>query len=239
MAFFRGGKRYWDGQGTIFGLLHARKQLREGTWRIGRNDDKSVLWQDNPPKKYDDYYYAREKFVMGDYLVYSWKRLTAPAFIVSYLLLCWAVPNYIWEGEHAWMRTSAHFSVGFAIAGILYALLARANLLVFFDRRNKLVHISHYLGRRFHSVRWEDFDYLVIDHHTGSLGSTHAASIITAPPPWSLQTHGLPLSLWFKSRLIGQTTEAYSTEQIVRHKVEPDVEFIIDFMTQKEATPRS
>lgn len=239
MAFFRGGKRNWDGNGTIFGLLHAREQLREGIWPIGRNHDKSILWQDNPHREYNEHYYASSnKLTMGDYLVYGWKRLSLPAFIISYLLLCWAVPNYIWEGKHAWMRTSAHVSVILATTGMLYGLFSRNNLLVIFDRRNKLVHISQYVGRRFHTVRWEEFDYLVIDHHTGSLGSTHAADIITAPPPWSLEKHGLPLSLWFKSRLIGHTAEAYSTEQIVHHRVEPNVEFIIDFMTQCRSHPK-
>ncbi|MCH8544099.1 MAG: hypothetical protein LAT61_11055 [Alcanivorax sp.] len=241
MAFFRGGRRArWDAKGYIFGLPEARKQLERGAWPIGQNDDKSIVWQDHQRNEYDDHHYARseDRFAFGDYLIYGVSRLSMPIGFLSYLLLCWAIPNYIWQGDSAWIKQSAHISLGLAIIGFYYCFLSRYNRFVIFDRRNRLVHISHYFGRRFHSVSWEDFDYLVLDHHVSSFGMTHSADILTAPPPWSLEHKGLPLSFPFISIVIETSKESHTTNRTPRYKIEEKVEFIIDFMTRDRSHPQ-
>lgn len=239
MAFFRGGRRAdWKNGGIA--LFRAQKQLREGTWPIGRNADKSIVWQGHPQKEQDEHHYARsyDRFAFGDYLIYGSPRLAVPIGLVSYVLLCWAVPNYIWQGEAAWMRQSAHVSVGLAILGFYYSLISRYNQFVIFDRRNQLVHISHYLGRRFHSVSWKDFDYVVLDHHTSFFGRSHSASILTTPPPWSLEKQGLTLRMLYTSIMIETSEEADLLDKAPRYRIEDKVEFIIDFMTRARSYPQ-
>ena len=237
MAFFRGGRRAdWKNGGLA--LLRAQKQIREGIWPVGRNDDKSIVWQGHPRKTYPDDHHVLSGFCLcGDFLVFSCRRLAGPIGVVSLLLLFWAWPNYIWTGEHAWMKPSAHASLILGGLGLYYSILSRHNQFVIFDRRSKLVHVSQYLGRRFHTVSWEEFDYIVIDHHTSFFGSVHEARILTAPPPWSLENDGLSLLLNFKSRFIESTTEAHTMERTPKHNIEGIVEFIIDFMNQKRTHP--
>ncbi|MCH8544095.1 MAG: hypothetical protein LAT61_11035 [Alcanivorax sp.] len=233
MAFFRGGRRAdWKNGGIA--LCRAQKQLRGGTWPVGDNDDKSIVWQDHPRKEYgDDDYVQSPMHLIGDYLIYGMPRLAVPIGFISYLLLCWAIPNYIWQGEAAWMRQSAHISVFLAVLGFYYGLFSRYNQFVIFDRRNQLVHISHYFSRRFHSASWKDFDYVVLDCHSSFFGRSHSAIILTTPPPWSLRNHGLTLRMLYTSRMIDLSEEADLLDQSPRYRTEKKVEFIINFMTEK------
>ncbi|MCH8544100.1 MAG: hypothetical protein LAT61_11060 [Alcanivorax sp.] len=238
MAFFRGGRRAdWKNGGIA--LFRAQKQLKEGAWPVGHNDDKSIVWQGHPRNKNEgDRYIQPAVYFSGDYLVYGGIKLASLAALTGYLLLCWAIPNYIWTGEYTWMRQSANISVVLGVLFLYYSIFSRFSHFVVFDRRNQLVHISYYFGRRFHSVTWQDFDYIVLDCHTSSFGTAHSAEIRTAPPPWSLEKHGLPFSWNLRSRLIEREEEAYITDRAPRYRIERTVELIIDFMSQRRTHPQ-
>ena len=238
MAFFRGGVlKRGENTGSI-GLLHARRQLKEGTSPIGQNDDKSIAWQEHPRKDYPEHHYISSSFnLCGDHLAFGWPRLVTPIGVISFLLLLWALPNYIWTGKHEWMQHSAHAALAISLLGLYYSFFSRYNQFVIFDRKNQLVHISQYIGRRFHTLTWDDFDYIILDHKTSFLGLSHSAHILTATPPWSIQKHGLPWSWPFISRMIESADEGRALDQRLRHKAEETVEFIIDFMTESRTQP--